>query len=354
MAGRFHIAFVALVCSAASASAQEPVRDALASLGTQFERNVGQGPADADFLAYGPGYGLLLMRNGAVVRSAGHRDVRVTFAGGTGTTTPVGEAATTGVVNYLVGNDPARWHTNIATFARVRYPAVYPGIDVVYHASKGELEYDVVVGPGADPRQIRMHVDGADRVALEGGDLIIRADDTVLTVRRPVLYQGEGAGRRAVDGAFVRRADGDIGFDVGRYDASGPLVIDPVLVYSSYLPASVFPSNPQQVPTGIAVGADGAVYLMGKTTVTFGFIPQDDLFIAKVNPSGSSLAFTTYLGGASNEVPKAIKLGPSGSIYMAGETLSFDFPAVATTPTGSAVQGDAFLARLSATGDTLE
>lgn len=355
------VASMVLVCASATlVYAQRLDASAFDPFAIRFEANAGQAPADARFVARGAGYSLLMTDCGAVVRSGGHRDVRVEFIGGTLTSSPQGEALTGGVVNYLLGKDPSQWHRNVATFERVRYVDVYPGIDVVYHTSQGQMEYDVVVAPGADPRRVRMRFAGADSVSLEpAGDLTVKVGDSHLTIRKPVLYQDDGDGRRPVDGAFAVRADGDIGFEVGHYDTSASLIIDPVLVYSSYLPQRsggllVAAQTAGHSPRGIAVSSTGAMYLVGNVYNTFGSADHQDVFIARIAPSGSSLTFITYLGGLSVDGAAAMTLGPSGAIFVAGATWSYDFPVVSGSPTLAGGGGDAFFAKLAPTGDVLE
>jgi len=345
------------VCAAATSAQAQPAPEyVLDSLGMRFERNVGQAPSDAQFIAHDSGYDLMLTRGGGVIRGASHRDVRIVFPGSDMTSLPIGEAASPGVVNYLRGNDPSRWHTNIATFDRVRYRRVYPGIDIVYHASQGQMEYDVVLDAGADPKQIRMRFDGAERVALEvTGDLSVHAGDRVLTVKKPVLYQESSDGRQTVNGRFVRLAGGDVGFEVGDYDKRLSLVIDPVLVYSSLLPVgsegfNTFP----HVPAALAVANDGATYIVGTMMFSGGGGFQNDVFVAKVNPSGSTLAFMTYLGGAVADTPRRVALGPGGEIYLTGQTSSWDFPMASAAQPVHGGGADAFLVKLSPTGDALE
>jgi hypothetical protein len=346
---------VLLGVSATAAQAQTSPAQVLDSFGMQFESNVGQVASDATFLARGPGYSVMLTPRGGVVRSHGGREMHVAFVDGQATA-PAGEAATRSVVNYFAGSDRSRWRTNVATFARVRYPDVYPGVDVVYYGTHGQMEYDIEVAAGADPTRIRMRFEGADRVSIDSdGNLAIALGDDVLMLKKPVLHQDDPAGRRSLDGKFVRFSNGEIGVAVAAgYDPRARLVIDPVLVYSTFLPTRMDASMNPHLPSAIAVGPDGAVYIVGRISTPFAGVPQDDVFVAKINPSGSALVFITYLGGVASEAPTAVALGPSGEIFLAGGTSSFDFPLAAATQASYGGQGDAFLAKLSPTGDTLE
>src|SRR5262249_12992669 len=141
-----------------------------------------------------------------------------------------------GKVNYFRGNDPRKWRTGIPTYAKVRYRGVYAGVDVVYYGAQRQLEYDFVVAPGADPTRIRLAVTGAEALGVDGaGDLLLRTATGALRLHKPLIYQGMGSARREVDGGYVVIGKDRVGFRVAAYDAGKPLVIDPVLSYSTYL-----------------------------------------------------------------------------------------------------------------------
>src|SRR5262249_23238379 len=168
-------------------------------------------------------------------------------------------------VNYFLGNDPAQWHTNVPTFGRVMYEGVYPGIDLVYYGSNQQLEYDFVVAPGANPRQIQLSLTGVNSVHIDaGGDLVLQAGDVPLRQHKPYLYQEADGVRREVAGNFVLQAADSsyqVGFAVGAYDASRPLVIDPVVLgYSTYLGG-----GSGDYADAVAVDDAGGVYLTGQT-----------------------------------------------------------------------------------------
>ena len=164
--------------------------------------------------------------------------VRMNLVGGDSTARALAQQPLPGVVNYLMGRDPAAWHTNMPTFGRVGYAGVYPGIDVAYHGDQGQMEYDFTVGPGAKPEAIALAFDGAKGLRLDGGELVITTPAGEMRQPAPVVYQDLGATRRPVEGHFVLRGGNQVGFALGAYDHSRPVVIDPKLAYSTFLGGS--------------------------------------------------------------------------------------------------------------------
>ena len=139
-----------------------------------------------------------------------------------------------GVSHYLSGRDPAKWRTNVPHYAKVRYEGVYPGIDLLYYGNQRQLEYDFVVSPGADPGRIRLRFEGAESLRLEpGGDLVFRLKDGEVRQSRPVVYQEESGRRRPVEGAAFEVRGREVAFRIPEYDRTTPLVIDPVIGYST-------------------------------------------------------------------------------------------------------------------------
>src|SRR5215831_18365755 len=211
-----------------------------------FEPNVGQTDNRVQFLARGTGYGLFLTNDGAVLsllggKSAAQRSssvIRMSLVGATGNAAAQGADILPGTSNYFLGNDPKRWHRNVAQYARVRYASVYPGVDLVYYGSQGQLEYDFEVAPGADPKNVQLKFDGAQKLELDGHDLVLSTADGSLRLEAPRVYQTVGHSRKPVDGKFVLLAQNTVGFELGAYDRNQRLVIDPVLSYSTYLGGS--------------------------------------------------------------------------------------------------------------------
>ena len=326
-----------------------------------------------------------------------------------------------GKSNYFIGNDPKKWRTNVPTYAKVRYKSVYPGVDLVYYGNQGgQLEYDFVVAPGADPSQIKLSFAGAKRMRVDAasGDLVLKVGDDDVRFHKPTVYQpavaavhalecgsllplcapqlaaGFSGGRDAgaidaapeasfrrgkrqqaaalqsglrpqiarLDGTFVVASDNEVAFRVAGYDPKRPLVIDPVLSYSTYLGGSSYDYG-----GGIAVDSAGNAYVAGSTGSTdFPTLNplqpsygggDYDAFVAKLNPAGSALVYSTYLGGSGSDQGVGIAVDSSGNAYVTGLTQSTDFPTLnplqAKCGNCSPDYGTAFVAKLNASGSAL-
>src|ERR1700722_6885205 len=269
----------------------------------------------------------------------------------------VGEDPQPGKVNYFIGNDPEKWHTNVQTYAKVRYRNVYPGIDLVYYGSHRQLEYDFAISPGADPSRIQFEIKGAKQIHLDSqGDLVLQTTNGTLHFQSPVVYQESNGLRVPVLGAYVMNDSTHIAFRVAQYDSSKPLVIDPVLVYSTYVGGSG-----NDLPVGIAVDNTGSVYIAGYTdSVDFplaalGSLPTgaDHVFVAKLDPSGSTLVYADYIGGNSQDYGYGLVLDSANEVYVTGTTSSSNFPVV--SPYQGSLLGafNGFLTKLSADGSSL-
>jgi uncharacterized repeat protein (TIGR01451 family) len=322
----------------------------------QFEENVGQAPSDVAFVARGRGYALALDPSGAAL-SVGGAAVRARFVGSNGSARISGAGGTRGAVSYFTGKDPASWKTAIATYPRVLYEAVYPGIDLIFHGGQGQLEFDFVVHPGADPGGIRLAIDGATNARVgDGGDLLLDVGGDKLTFARPVIYEERDGLRRKVEGGY-RIADGEVGFTVGAHDRRSRLVIDPVISFSTFLGGTA-----GEQASGVAVDSAGNVYVAGLTGSTnfptAGALQPSqaggtDAFVTKLT-SGGALVYSTYLGGTGDDLGIGIAVDAAGSAYVTGRTSSSDFPTTAGVfqPTfGGGL--DAFIAKLSPSGTTL-
>jgi len=351
------------------------VAENFASVPLSFEANHGQADADVRFWSRGPGYGLSLTATEAVLslnrtteaQAVGPQrfsaaEIRMELVGANPAANVSGQEPLPGVVNYFIGNDPAQWRTNIPTFGRVAYNAVYPGIDLVYYGNQRQLEYDFVVAPGADPSIIRLGFGGAEQMTLDAqGNLVLHTSGGDVIQHAPVLYQQVGSNRIPVDGSFVLE-DNQVTFQVGNYDTAMPLVIDPVLSYSTYLGGIGYDAG-----TAIAVDSNGSAYVTGQTgtanfpTTAGAFntslgTANNLAFITKFNPAGTGLVYSTYLGGGlfSHTVGYGIAVDGAGNAYVTGETYSDDFP---TTPGTfqSPVTGyyDAFVTKLNSQGNEL-
>ena len=356
----------------------------LLSLPLTFEENRGQAQDDVSFLSRGPGYTLEIGPAGTVLTlrkasASGGKDglsqvprpraaVCMRTLGGNPHPRVEGVDKLQAQSNYLFGNDPGRWITGIPHVGKVRVEQVYRGIDLFYYGKDGKLEYDFVVAPGADPGQIRIQFDGQDKLHVDAkGDLLITFAGTEVRQQLPVIYQETPAGRRQVAGRYRLRGN-EVGMEVADYDRQQVLVIDPVLVYSTYLGGSV-----ADVGYAIAVDNAGNAYVAGSTTSS-DFPTQSALrpafgggtsaFVSKVNATGTALVYSTYFGGtntgyslpfATFQAAYGIAVDSTGSAYVTGESDSYDFPTTAgaykTSSGGCYVS--AFVSKLNPAGSGL-
>ena len=265
-----------------------------------------------------------------------------------------------GKSNYFIGNDPAKWRTNISTYAKVKYEGVYPGVDLVYYGNQGQLEYDFVVAPGADPGLVTLAFEGARDVHIDArGELVLGVEGGEVRQHKPVVYQEVAGVKQEVAGRYVMKGTRQVGFRVAAYDPSRPLIIDPVLVYSTYLGGSG-----DEVGRGIAVDGAGSAYVTGNTSSTdfpttagaaqTTFAGGTDAFVTKLDATGSGLVYSTYLGGSGSDIGHGIAVDGAGSAYVTGITESTDFPTTAgAAQTTLAGVVDAFVTKLNATGSGL-
>ena len=340
-----------------------------------FEANQGQTDSQVKFLSRGPGYGLFLtptemvlaLRKAKPTQADAATDetpsesavLRMRLVGANPTPELSGETALPGKVNYFIGNDHTKWRTHVPTYAQARYANVYPGIDLVYYGNQRQLEYDFVVAPGQEPANITMAFQGMERLELDvTGDLVLQTSGGEVRQRKPVIYQEVAGERKAIDGSYLLKNDDQVGFQVAAYDTTKPLIIDPILVFSTYLGGTNFDQG-----QGIAVDDAGQIYVTGVTSSldfptrnafqpTFGG-PFVDAFVIQLTADGSSLNYATYLGGDSSEVGEGIAVDSAGQAYVTGRTSSTDFPTMNPLQPALAGLGNAFVAQLSADGTAL-
>jgi hypothetical protein len=341
-----------------------------------FEANQGQTDPQVNFLSRGSGYTLFLTpteaalalhklvaleADGAGLSPAAPADVlRMGLAGGNPAAGVIGLDPLAGTSSYFTGNDPSRWRSNIPTYGRVEYRDVYPGIDLTYYGNQQQLEYDFVVGPGADPGAIALSFQGAEGVSLDAaGNLIVQTAGGDAVEHAPVMYQDTAGGRQAVSGQYVLEGPDRVGFQVGPYDRSRPLTIDPVLTYSTYLGAGGYDYG-----NAIAVDAAGNAYITGYTD-SYDFPTQNpiqssraglhDAFVTKINAAGTALVYSTYLGGSGDDYGNSIAVDSAGNAYVTGYTYSNDFPTrnPLQPNKGNANSTNAFVAEISAAGRSL-
>jgi hypothetical protein len=346
-----------VACSTNATKPPASLTSRLGRLPLHFEINRGQSAPDVKFISRGRGYGLSLRASDALLTLSNPAPaaVRLTFVGARSDARVEGQDELPGKANYLIGSDPRAWRTNIPMYARVRYRDVYPGIDVVFHGDQQQLEYDLIVAPGHDPRTIALRVDGVDRLAVDpAGDLLLHVGGGIIRMQKPVIFQHPqgGATRRAVDGHYVLSGTHQVGFAVGAYDETRPLVIDPVLVYSSYLGGTGSDQG-----NGIAVDAAGSAYLIGTAGADFPVSNPlggaADAFIVKLNPQGTALVYATALGGAAADAGVDIAVDAEGQAYVVGTTSSDNFPTQNPAQSQRGGDIDGFMAKLNAAGDAL-
>lgn len=342
-----------------------------------FEANQGQAAAQVKFLSRGHGYttfltagGMMLNLRASRVESASGKEgsaalnsqsanasLQFGLIGANSNPQVVGEDPLPGRVNYFIGKDPSQWHTNLPTYAKVRYKNVYPGIDLIYYGNHQQLEYDFAVSAGADPSKIQFEVKGANQISLdEQGDLVLSVNGGKLHFQSPVVYQESKGKRVPVSGAYTMKDSSHIGFQVANFDASKPLVIDPVLEYSTYLGG-----GGADYPLGVAVDNSGSVYVAGYTdstnfpTASLGSLPSNmyHVFVSKLDSTGSNLIYADYIGGNSYDFGLALTVDSANEVYVTGSTQSSNFPAVNAYQSQQPGPYTGFLARVSADGSAL-
>ncbi len=325
-----------------------------AQLPLAFAINRGQSAPDVRFESRGPGYSLALRATDALITlSRPAAAVRMAFVGANATPTVSGIGELAGKANYLVGRDPTAWRTNVPTYAKVAYRDLYPGIDVVYYGQQRQLEYDLIVAPGRDPRGIAIRFDGVDPLTITAdGDLLLRTATGHIRQQKPVMYQQVGESRQIVTGRYLLTGPYEVGFAVDAYDRSRPLVIDPVIAYATYLDTA----------NAVAVDAAGQAYVIGSTAASdaptaggrFGTLLQSNAVVMKLTADGSALDYVTLLGGSRFDFGFDIAVDAAGHAFLTGTTASLDFPVQnAFQPQLTFPGQDAFLAELTPAGNAL-
>jgi hypothetical protein len=402
----------ALILAGSGAPTRHDVHNSYGKLPLSFEANHGQTNAQVKFIARGAGYTLFLTPAEAVfslqqgsegksvsssedTRENGGSDLaeavlnptpkpapqnnavlRVQLVNADRNATVTGLNELPGHTNYFRGNDPSKWTTNVSTFAKVQYREILKGIDLVYYGNQGQLEYDFVVSPGADAGLINLKFSGSRdlHVDKQTGDLVLQAGTEEVRFHKPVAYQPISDKHDTVDSKslvaanYVLDSNNGVGFALGEYDHSKPVVIDPTLSYSTYLGGA---SN--DYGTAITVDSTGSAYVTGYTSstnfpTTAGAFQTtcgggcsgatSDAFVSKLDPTGSFLIFSTYLGGSGNDYGNGITLDASDNIFIVGQTFSTDFPTTAGVfqphcSLDACAKGDVFVTELSSAGSNL-
>jgi len=346
-----------------------------------FEANSGQTDDRVKFLSRGNNYTLFLTPNDAVLalskprvdnnKRTDHKArtldpveieravLRMALVDSNKAAEISGQSKLPGKSNYFVGKDPTRWQRDIPTYARVQYEAVYPGIDLVYYGNQGKLEYDFIVAPGADPDVIKLSFSGADKVSLDDqGNLILQIADGQIVQHKPYIYQEIDGVKNTIEGDFSLNDENQISFEIATYDRGAPLVIDPVLVYSTYLGGSA-----GDEANHIAVDDFGNAYVTGRTgsvdfpaanpvqSVSNG---SYDIFVSKLNAPGTAFIYSTYLGGSSGgDYAEGIAVDRDGNAVIGGSSESDDFPTVNPLQADNAGGMDTVVFKLNAQGSSL-
>lgn len=367
----------------------------LAGMPLRFEPNRGQTDSRVKFLARGDGYSLFLTETEAVLkltqwntakgalankkiqpphfRASGSQSaaVRIKLLGARrpNHVEPLDELS--GDSSYFIGSDPSGWLKNVPGYARVVYREVYPGVDMIYYGNQGQLEYDFRLAPRTDPKTISLSFEGADRLRVDAEkNLVIDLAGGELRQRKPIIYQQVNGVRREVEGRYVVGEKNSVGFEVEDYDRNLPLLIDPVVSYSTYLGGSG-----SERPSTVAVDSSGNAYVTGDSTgsmdfpVTAGAYKKrnsgGDAYVTKIAPPSASnanatLIYSTYLGGRFSDRGLDIAVDSAGNAYISGWTQSTDFPVTpgafqtkTANPKQGGVTADAFITKLNASGSAL-
>ena len=351
-------------------SERDRIQESFGNLPLSFEANMGQVDGAVKFLARGVGYTFFLTSSEAVLDflrnhetaesspSANHV-IRLKPVGSNPNPKVSGHHELPGKIHYFIGNDPARVHTDVSLYAKVRMEDVYPGIDLLYYGNRRQLEFDWIVAPGCDPNVIRFAVEGIADLRIDAEGNLLMDESGGLRLKKPLVYQESEGSRTEVVARYVLLGKREAGFDLGDYDASLPLIIDPVITYSYIFGGT----GGGEVGLGIAVDSFGNAFVTGYTPssdfpVQNGaqgiFGGSSDAFVSKLNASGNALVYSTYLGGDNNDYCFDIALDSSGNAYVVGETWSSDFPTVnALQPTHGGGTSDGFVTKLNPSGSAI-
>ena len=323
----------------------------------RFEPNLGQARSPVAFVARGAGYQVALAPQEAIFRLKTGL-VRMKFLGANNTTQFAGDGVFAGRSHYLRGAKAEDWISNVPNFRRVVGRDIYPGIDVLYYSRAREFAFDFVVRPGADPGAIHLEFEGGDVGVDAGGAITLdTAEQGRLRIGQPTVFQDRGGKRATVEARFQLHDRHSVSFSLGAYDPEVPLVIDPIISYSTYLGGAG-----DDYARAVAVSPEGAAYITG-TTESIDFISapgsasagpgNSDVFVVKLAPGGDVL-YTTFLGGGDMDRGEGIAVDATGAAFVTGATSSSDFPVRSAFQPAFGGDSDAFVAKLDPTGSSLD
>ncbi len=377
-------ALLALTGSVVALHAAKPqASNPLANLPLSFEANRGQTDPRVRFLVRQKGFNLFLTPRGSVMvlnqrGKSGPVAVRMNLVGANAAPRMEGLAPLEGRSNYFIGSDAGKWLTGVEHYGQVRYAQVYPGIDLIFHGSQTQAEFDFSVSPGSDPERIRLSFEGVERVSLDSnGDLVLRTPAGEMRHLKPRIYQETAGRQQLVDGRYVLKGNRQVGFKLGGYDSGRNLVIDPVLAFSTYVGGL-----DEDYGESLAIDSAGNTYITGVTSssgfpttagaVQTGFgggtcgdatqaVPCDDVFVTKLNAAGTAIVYSTFMGGNLHDGGRGIAVDAAGNAYVTGDAGSINFPttggafqrAQGGTSGGGAGSFDAFVAKLNPAGNAL-
>ena len=289
-----------------------------------FEPNIGQEPAEVRYVARGGSYTLYLAAGEAVL-AGGHNQapLRMKLLGADLGARVEGEGQQVSTSNYFVGNDPSKWRASVPNYGKARYRNLYPGIDLAYYGHHGAVEYDWIVSPGADARKVRITFDGADQVRIDQlGDLVVRLGKSKYRHKKPVVYQEVAGKRIEVAGAWVLHGK-EAGFRIGTYDREQPLVIDPVLIYSTYLGGTgldfAYAIAVDRFGNTFVTGGAGSTNFPTKDATQATLKGAEDVFVTKINAHGNAKVYSTFLGGGGQDEGEGIAVDSAGNAYVTGK-----------------------------------
>ncbi|MDL1936406.1 hypothetical protein FBQ80_12645 [Candidatus Brocadia sp. AMX2] len=354
------------------------IQERYGKLPLHFTQNNGQMDTRVRFYEKGSGHATFFTERGMYLSLVNAEVVRLIPLGARNNPEITAEELLEGKVNYLIGNDPGKWKTKIRTHKAIVYKDIYKGIDMKFYGNNRQFEYDIIVNPGANPSRIQLSYKGIEDVKItEEGNMEIGLKEGKLIQKKPYVYQEIQGKKVEVDGRFVirghrsfsgkvsdnmdaRNGQGQChiyGFQVASYDKRYPLIIDPILIYSTYLGGS----RPDYA-YGIAVDSAGNAYVTGRTwSPDFPVVnaidksrnKSEDVFITKLNAEGTGIVYSTYLGGNDRDYGYGIAVDSAGNAYVAGRTISSDFPVVHAIDDSGNGEYDAFVTKLNAEGTSI-